>query len=214
MENFRYLVLLAAKASHYASPQQDRLVELIKLKKGLGTLRRVVASDHLPSRPEQVLQARTSDGAIWSELLFMRAALLEALIRAPPMTPTDQWINLHAFAAKLTVAGVRDLSFYAIWALEDALEIAVRAHEMTSKDGVVYVPLSERLEPALVLMRCCASFLARACRTEPIPAEQGHDRFDCRWQDTEQRAFVGPLALEAGIEKAGFSMKRFEISVA
>lgn len=215
MDEFWYLVLLVAKHSPSTSQQQDRLVEFIKSKQDLGALQRDVSPDgphHSPSEPKEILQAQASDGVIWSDLPRIRAALFEAFIRAPPITPTDQWLNLHTFAAKMTISGVRDLSFYAIWALEDALEVADRRHVMTAKEELVLVPLSERLEPVLAWMKYCAPFLARLSRTGTIPPEQGHDRPDCRWHYTDKPAFVGPLALEAGIDNPGFSMNRYGIS--
>lgn len=128
LKEFWYSVVLAAR--HSTDPQHIAdLVNLTREKHDIGVLKRNVsnheglAREHtFSSAGDSEEVASTQDGMVWSDLPYLRPVLFDAFLQSPPIMPTSQWLNLNAFAAQITAEGLRDLSYYAIWAMFDAFE--------------------------------------------------------------------------------------------
>ena len=212
LREFWHEIILAAKYSDSNCSEQQAIIELISEKKdNVGTLKRFISLDGKlvqgsPIDSDRLETAQTGDGNIWSDLPYFRGELFDAFLSAPPLTSVDQWTNLHAFTARVTAAGIRDLSFYAIWALFDTLEV----HEMypNAPEGQTKIVARDRFDPVLVWFQHAGSFLFQACRAGTIPPHQAHDEYSCRWK-RDGPEFVGHLALDAGIQQSGFSLKRY-----
>src|ERR1700733_7481929 len=104
-------VILAAGAS--SGTAQDRLVDLLTGVKGQGVLTRG------QGRQECVIWGGLR---VFADLPCFGAQMREAWdIGVDAPGSPDSWVNMNAFAARLTAAGI-DFSPYAIWTLRDCLE--------------------------------------------------------------------------------------------
>lgn len=212
LEEFWHLVVLAAKHTFFDAPQMQSIIDLLNEKKNdVANLKRYISLDGKlvqgsPIDSDRVEPAHTTDGTVWADLPYFKSSLFDAFLRAPPLTPPEQWTNLHAFAARATAAGVRDLSFYAVWAMYDALEVTELYP--VPKPGQPSIPSADRFYPVLVWFQYCYPFILQACQAKSVPPNQCHDEYSCRWHRGGPE-FVGILALEAGVKRSGFSMERY-----
>lgn len=214
LKEFWHLIFLAAKHSKPDSPQQQAIVDLISAKKNdIGALERSVSlnGDYVIGTAissDKTEIARTDDGVVWSDLPYFRSELLDEFLRAPPLTSTDQWTNLHACAARLTAASLRDLGFYAIWAMFDALEEVYGSQ--TSGQTICIIPPIDHLGPVLAWLQHAGPYMFRACQDGRTPPDQRGDDYDCQW-DLDGPEFVGRMAQNAGIQRSGFSRERYAL---
>ncbi len=211
LKEFWNIIILAAKRSAAGGDQQLEIIDLIQEKvHETGTLKRAISPEgkivHGPRTDQDRVEiAETADGIVWSELPYLRHELFEAFLRPPFLTPAEQWTNLNELCARLTASGLRDLSFYAIWAMFDALEVRQALHRATT--GRTDLSIMDWLPAALVWLNHCALQMLKSCQAGAVPPDQTHNDFDCKWyQDGPE--YVGYLAREAGIDRAGFSMER------
>lgn len=216
LKEFWNHVILAAKYSPAAGRQQPKIIDLIQRKVNeTGTLTRVVSSegkivtDATPTVPGNRIEiAETPEGIVWSDLPCLRYELFEAFLRPPPITPAEQWTNLNAFVARVTAAGVRDLGFYAIWAMYDALEVAQNLQRKTmSQTPPSEISIMDRLPAVVVWLEHCGPQILQACQAGTVPPGQTRDGYVCKWS-RDGPEYVGYLAQQAGIDRAGFSIGR------
>ncbi|KAK4613831.1 hypothetical protein CLAFUW4_09691 [Fulvia fulva] len=196
LEAFWYGIATAAKDSSELHQQQS-LLRLVQEKLDIGTLER--------ENDNQVEAAQTPDGQVWSDLPFFRATFFDAFLKAPPVVEPWQCTNLHTIAAHITVATSKDLRFYAIWAMVDALE----SHELYLHESDVELHAAlEPIKPVLAWLQHASLHLRRACLENLHPPDQRHDGYLYEWHH-EGPEFVGPLAQKGGITQAGFSVERW-----
>lgn len=216
LKEFWNLIILAAKNSPAGGLQQPKITELIQQKLNeTATLKRVVsqegkiAVDATPTVAGNRIEiAETPEGIVWSDLPCLRYELFEAFLRPPPITPVEQWTNLNAFAARVTAAGVRDLGFYAIWAMYNALEVV----QNLQRETFLLTPPTEKsimdwLPAVLVWLVHCGPQIIKACQAGNVPPDQAHSGYDYKWS-SDGPEYVGHLAQHAGIDRAGFSRAR------
>lgn len=211
LKEFWNIIILAAKRS--AGDEQLKIIDLIREKMhNTGMLKRVISTEGKvvhgpPTDEDRVETAETPDGRVWSDLPYLRHEFFEAILRPPFITPADQWTNLNEFGARLTASGVRELSFYAIWAMFDALEVRQNLRRRTGDGTPRELSIVDWLPAALVWLDHCGLQMLKACQAGVVPPDQTHDDYDCKWYG-DGPEYVGNLAREAGIDRAGFSMER------
>lgn len=211
LKEFWNIIILAAKRSAAKGDQQLKIIDLIHEKvHETGTLERAISPQGKivhgsPTYKDRIETAETPDGIVWSDLPYLRHELFEAFLRPPFITPAEQWTNLNELCARLTASGLRDLSFYAIWAMFDALEVRQDLHRGTT--GRINLSIMDWLPAARVWLHHCGVEMLKSSQAGAVPPDQTHDDIDCKWyQDGPE--YVGYLAREAGIDRAGFSMER------
>ncbi|WP_189082503.1 DUF3632 domain-containing protein [Mangrovihabitans endophyticus] len=126
--------------------------------------------------------AATRDGGLrWAELPLLGAVMREAWNwGSPPDGDRQTWVNLNAFAARLTAVGI-DCSTYAVWTLRAALE------EPGDPD---------QLAAAVAWFRHCGPVLRNACEASTVPGRPPTVR-------------PGRLAVEGGVTGDGFTLARW-----
>jgi len=167
-------VIGAACASDSA---QDRLVELLVGIEGRGALTRD------QGREESVLWG---DSRVFVDLPMFGAQMREAWdsYAAPPGSP-EAWVNLNAFAARLTAVGI-DFEVYAIWTLRACLE---------EKSSVG----PDELRAVVPWFRHCGELLSRLAHRGGSIGER----------DTGP-ARLGRLCTDTGMDSGGFTVERWE----
>ena len=168
-------VILAAGAS--CGTTQDRLVDLLTGIRDQGVLTRD------QGRQECVVWGGLK---VFADLPLFGAQMREVWdIGADPPGSRDVWVNMNAFAARLTAAGI-DFSLYAIWTLRDCLE---EQCPVGSSDLGAVVPW----------FRHCGEVLARLAR------ERG-----ALGQGDAGPARLGKLCTDSGMTRGGFTLERLE----
>lgn len=161
-------VVLAARES--SDSTQGRLVDLLTGVQGQGTLTR-----------DQGRQACT----VWGLTVFADLPCLGAQMREQwdtGATEPEAWVNINAFAARLTAAGI-DFSLYAIWTLCERLEETP-------------TPGSADLRAAVPWFQHCGDLLVRLA-LERRSFDRGLGR-------------LGKLCTDRGMTQGGFTVERWE----
>ncbi len=125
------IIGVAKETPHSDSSNQTALVNLIAALK----------SRPNPHRPQGREDLKTNwvwngSGELWSDLVILGASMRESWNDTPMgwdeqnATTVDEWTNLNAFVARVTAAGVRDFSLYAIWSMRETLETDSKAETL------------------------------------------------------------------------------------
>ncbi|KAG3196232.1 hypothetical protein PC129_g24728, partial [Phytophthora cactorum] len=129
----------AAETTH---GQQDELVDIVRVSHQM---------------PQPVYQGKKFE--IWGEeqkwdLLPLFGAQARERLDTAQEKPGAALVNVHAFFARLTAAGINDLSLFAIWVLREALEDP-------EKDQIANATSAQLLESASVWLIYAAEALAQ-----------------------------------------------------
>ena len=172
----------------------DRLAELVRAIKDLGPL---VHSGQT---------VKTDVGTAWTDLPYLGAQIREAWNTAPPKSSTEQWANLNGFAARLTASETQDFSLFAIWALRDALETPRPLTERQTSGGDTQakseeeVSVDELLPAVLQWLEYWGDGMVALTVRSHVYTKEGQ---------SNDPAFLGKLANDAGIAKGGYSVRRW-----
>lgn len=160
-----------------SAARQDRLVDLLAGIRSQGVLTRG------QGRQECVIWGGLK---VFTDLPCFGAQLREAWdMGADPRGSPDVWVNMNAFAARLTAAGF-DFSLYAIWTLRDCLE-----------EGDP--PGRADLRAVVPWFRHCGAALSCLAHQAGSPGEG--DRGPAR---------LGRLCRDSGMTQGGFTAERWE----
>jgi hypothetical protein len=166
-------VVRAAEAG--AERTQARLVDLVT---------RIKVQD-LPQRPDRRRDLRVWDLRVYADLPVFGAQMREEWdVSWFDASRRGAWVNLNAFAARLTAAGM-DFSLYALWTLRDCLE----GEETAGPD---------LLAAAAHWFTLCGPLLASRAAEGYAPPQWG------------AAARVGRLCADHGITRGGFGTERWE----
>ncbi|EMC92218.1 hypothetical protein BAUCODRAFT_282212 [Baudoinia panamericana UAMH 10762] len=138
-------VLLAGRRTSWRDEAgQNRLVDLCKAFKAR-------PDPPLPAKATKALRNNWiwKSGRLWSELSMLGPSAREHWNDAPresggfSVAEVESWLNVNAFAARLSVAEVFDFSNYGIWALREALEEEPGGSNHASKSEKLGVSIRE-----------------------------------------------------------------------
>lgn len=133
-------IISRARTTPSSSSHQDRLVTFLTHLK----------SSNVPGNSNPQLWG----ASLWAELPMFGASMREAwnsgpsndtnipirseaLLTAKVDNGTSEWVNINAFAARLTASRTADFSLYAIWTMRDALETPAARTKNKTLDGHV-----------------------------------------------------------------------------
>ncbi|MDH6121613.1 hypothetical protein ABH930_002382 [Kitasatospora sp. GAS204A] len=167
-------VITAARESS-SGTVQDRLVDLLTGIERQGVLTRDQGQQDCVVWETKVFVDLPCFGAQMREALDMGA-------ETPGFSDVDVWVNLNAFAARLTAAGI-DFSLYAIWTLRDCLE---EESPVNLADPRGVVPWFQH---------CGALLAGLARRRRSFDGQAGR---------------LGKLCTDSGMAEGGFTVERWE----
>ncbi|KAL9048940.1 MAG: hypothetical protein Q9162_007469 [Coniocarpon cinnabarinum] len=183
---------------NHLSPQDesklDRLAALVRAIKDLGPLT-------VNGEP-----VKTKSGTPWTDLPRIGLAMREEWNSSPPRCSPTQWASLNGFAARLTALDAADFSLYGIWALRDALETPRLLTERQSGEGDSQakkdeeVSVDELLPAVLQWLQACGDKMVALTIQSHVYTQPGQ---------SNDPAFLGKLASDAGIAKGGYSVRRW-----
>ena len=121
------IIQLAKETSHTDSSAQAALVNLLAALK----------SRPNPPRPQNSSEMNwiwNGSGELWTDLVVFGPSMRESWNETPTglnsHISVNEWTNLNAFVARVSAAGVRDFSLYAIWSMRGTLETEISAEKL------------------------------------------------------------------------------------
>lgn len=193
---------LARDAPARDDPTQDKLVQLLGSIKAKGALKRKSKNG---SGEEE---CETWGGKAWTDLPMFGAHMRESMdTDSPSQSSSAIYANTNAFVARITAAGIKDFSLYAIWALRAALEDArpptmrETSNGETKPKSLAELPVDELLPAALEWFEHCGKYLMKLTQ-DGKTFTSGGGRPDS--------SKLGKLAIDAGLEKSGFNVERWK----
>ena len=114
----------------------------------------------------------------------------------------SEWVNLNAFAARLTTSQTADFSLYAIWTMRDALETPAAQTEDRTLDGHVQAACAWVEHAGEFLYQCQESWEKDPLKGDPAkggPLWEGKSGF-CRERWSLWRERMGELSKEKDLQ--------------
>lgn len=114
----------------------------------------------------------------------------------------SQWVNLNAFAARLTASRAADFSLYAIWTMRDALETPAAQTKTKTLDGHVQAACAWIQHAGAFLYKCEESWDKDPRKGDPAKGGllwEGKSGF-CRERWSLWRERMRELGVEKGLQ--------------